>query len=114
MVKASDSRTADPGFDSRLRRDHSRSSRTSDLKVGTPVATLPGAWRHRVSTRNGWPGVSFSVTVEGLIYNFYLSVPGVWRHRVSAWTGWPGVSFSVTADGLIYNFYVSVTTRTIV
>ena len=25
------------------------SSNTSDLKIGTPVATLPGAWRYRVS-----------------------------------------------------------------
>ena len=31
---------------------------TSDLKIGTPVATLPGAWRHRVSTGTGGPGVS--------------------------------------------------------
>ena len=36
----------------------SGSSHTSDLKIGTPVATLPGAWRHRVSTGTGWPGVS--------------------------------------------------------
>ena len=34
------------------------SSHTSDLKIGTPVATLPDAWRHRVSTGTGWPGVS--------------------------------------------------------
>ena len=26
------------------------SSHTSDLKIGTPVATLPGTWRYRVST----------------------------------------------------------------
>ena len=44
-VKASTSRAKDPGFDSRLRRDFSGSSHTSDLKIGTPVATLPGAWR---------------------------------------------------------------------
>ena len=25
------------------------SSHTSDLKIGTPVATLPGAWRYKVS-----------------------------------------------------------------
>ena len=29
------------------------SSHTSDFKIGTPVATLPGAWRHRVSTETG-------------------------------------------------------------
>ena len=34
------------------------SSHISDLKIGTPVATLPGAWRYRVSTGTGRPGVS--------------------------------------------------------
>ena len=34
------------------------SSHTSDLKIGTPVATTPGAWRHRVSAETGWPVVS--------------------------------------------------------
>ena len=41
----------EPGF-------FSGSSHTSDLKIGTPVATLPGAWRYRVSTGTGRPGVS--------------------------------------------------------
>ena len=36
----------------------SGSSHTSDFKTGTPVATLPGAWRHRVSAGTGRPGVS--------------------------------------------------------
>ena len=36
----------------------SGSSHTSDFKIGTPVATLPGAWRYRVSTGTGPPGVS--------------------------------------------------------
>ena len=36
----------------------SGSSHTSDFKIGTPVATLPGTWRYRVSTGTGWPGVS--------------------------------------------------------
>ena len=36
----------------------SGSSQTSDLKIGTPVATLPGAWRYRVSAGTGRPGVS--------------------------------------------------------
>ena len=31
---------------------------TSDLKIGTPVATRPGAWRYKFSTGTGWPGVS--------------------------------------------------------
>ena len=52
------SRAEDPGFESRLRRDFSGSSHTSDLKFGTPVATLPGAWRYRVSDGTGRPGVS--------------------------------------------------------
>ena len=61
VVKASASRAEDPEFESRLRRDFSGSSHTSDLKIGTSVATLPGAWRCRVSAGSGWPGV-FSVT----------------------------------------------------
>ena len=36
----------------------SGSSHTSDLKIGTPVATLPGAWHYRVSAGTGRPGVS--------------------------------------------------------
>ena len=40
------------------------------------MATLPGAWRYRVSTGTGRPGVSilWLGEVEGLICNFYLSV----------------------------------------
>ena len=41
--KASASRAEGPGFESRLRRDFFGPSHTSDLKIGTPVATLPGA-----------------------------------------------------------------------
>ena len=61
----------DPEFESRLRRDFSGGggvggggggggggSHTSDLKIGTPMATMPGAWRYRVSAGTGWPGVS--------------------------------------------------------
>ena len=58
MVKASASRAEDPWFESRLRRNFSGSNHTNDLKIGTPVATLPGAWRSRVSAGTGWPGVS--------------------------------------------------------
>ena len=54
MDKASASRAEDPGFDSRLRRgDFSGLSHTSDLKTGTPLATLPDTWRYRT----GWTGV---------------------------------------------------------
>ena len=58
MVKAATSGAEDPGFKSRLCWDFSRSSHNSDLKIGTPVATLPGAWRYRVSAGTGRPGVS--------------------------------------------------------
>ena len=58
VVKASASRAEDPGFESRLRRNFSGSSHTSDLNVGTPVATLPGAWHYRVSAETDRPGVS--------------------------------------------------------
>ena len=57
VVKESTSRAEDPLFESRLRRDFSGSSHTSDLKIGTPVATLPGGWRYRVSGGTGRPGV---------------------------------------------------------
>ena len=58
VVKASTSGVKDPGFESSLRRDFSESSHTSDFKIGTPVATLPGAWHYRVSAGTGRPGVS--------------------------------------------------------
>ena len=43
--------------ESRLRRDFSGSSHTSDLKIGTPVAALLGAWHYRVSAGTGRSGV---------------------------------------------------------
>ena len=59
VAKASASSAEDPGFESRLcRGDFSGSSHSKDFKIGTPVATQPGAWRCRVSARTGWPGVS--------------------------------------------------------
>ena len=58
MVKASASRAEDPGFESRLRWEFSGSSHTSDFKIGTPVATLPGVWCYRVSAGTGRPAVS--------------------------------------------------------
>ena len=33
-------------------------SHSSDLKIGTSVATLSGDWRYWVSAGTGWPGVS--------------------------------------------------------
>ena len=84
VVKASASWAEDPGFESCLRRDFSGSSHTSDLKIGTTVTTLPGAWRYRVSTGTGQPSVSilWLGEVESLICNFCLSV--VARKIVSA------------------------------
>ena len=49
VLKLSALRAADLGFNSCFfRRDFSGLSHTIDLKIGTPVATLPGAWRYRV------------------------------------------------------------------
>ena len=58
VVKACASRAEDSGFESRLRRSFPGSSHTGDLKFGTPVAILPGAWRYRVRAGTDWPGVS--------------------------------------------------------
>ena len=76
MDKASASTAEDPAFESRLQRDFLGSSHSSALKIGTPVATLPGAWRHRVSAGTGWPGVNILLfgEMESLICNFYLNV----------------------------------------
>ena len=77
--KASTSRAEDPGFESRLRRDFFGVESYQWLKnwhsSGYP-GTLPGAWRYRVSTGTGRPGVSilWLGEVESLVYNFYLSV----------------------------------------
>ena len=71
-------------FESRLRRDYSGSSHTSDLKIGTPVAALPGAWRYGVSTGTGRPGVSilWLGEVERLICNFCLSVAALLSEQI--------------------------------
>ena len=76
VVKASATRAEDPGFESRFQLDFSGSSHTIDLKIGIPVATLPGAWRYRVSTGTGRPGVSilWLGEVESWICSFWLSV----------------------------------------
>ena len=58
VVKASASGAEDSGFESHLHWDFSGSSHTSDIKIGTPVATLPGAWHYRVSAGTGRHGVS--------------------------------------------------------
>ena len=58
VVKASASRADDPGFDFLFRRDFPGLSHINDLKIATPVATLPGVWRYRVSAGTGRSGVS--------------------------------------------------------
>ena len=70
------SRAEDPRFESRLCQVFSVSSHTRDLKIGTPVAALPGAWSYRVSTRTGWPDVSilWLGEIESWICSFCLSV----------------------------------------
>ena len=46
----------------------SGSNHTSDSKIGTPVATLPGAWRYRVSAGTGRPDVSIQRYIEVSVY----------------------------------------------
>ena len=77
MVKASESRAEDPGFESRLRRGiFSESSHTSELKIGSPETILPGAWRYRVSAGTDRRGVSilWLGEVKSLIGNFFFGV----------------------------------------
>ena len=76
MVKAFTSGAEGPGFEFRLRRDFPGSSHTSDFKIGTPVATLPGAWRYMINAGTGRPGVSILLwcEIERLICSLYLSV----------------------------------------
>ena len=71
------SRTADPGIQSCfVLGEFSGSIHVTDLKIGTPVATLPSDWRYRVSPGTGWPGVSILRLgeIKSLICNFHLSV----------------------------------------
>ena len=57
VVKASASRVADLGLIPAFP-PFCRSSHSGDLKIGTRVAILPGAWRYRVSAGTGWPDVN--------------------------------------------------------
>ena len=58
VVKASARERKVPGSNPACAGIFSGSSHTIDLNIGTPVATLPGAWRYRVSAGTGRPGVS--------------------------------------------------------
>ena len=65
-----------PGSNPACARIFPGSSHTSDLKIGTHLATLPGAWRYKVSTGTGWSSIStlWLGEMESGICNFYLSV----------------------------------------
>ena len=77
VVKTSSSKAEDPAFESRFRLDFFL-GRVMPVtsKIGSPVATLPGAWCYRVSAGTGWPGVSilWLGEMESLVCDFYLSV----------------------------------------
>ena len=65
------------GFDSCFcHGSFSRSSLIIDLKISTPVVTLPGTWHDRVSTGTGWSSVSilWLDEMESLICKFFLIV----------------------------------------
>ena len=53
VVKASALGAEDPGSNPACDGFFPGLSLTSDFKLGTPVATLPGAWHHRVSIGTG-------------------------------------------------------------
>ena len=56
LVKVSASRAVDPEFDSRLLHgDFCGSSHIIDLRIGTLVATLPGALRYGVNAGTSCP-----------------------------------------------------------
>ena len=77
VIKASASRSKDPGFESRfLQGKFSGSSHATVTWSGTPVVSLSGAWRCRVSARSGWHRVSilWLDVIESLICNLYLRV----------------------------------------
>ena len=51
----------------------SGSSYTSDLKIGTPVTTMPGAWRYRVSAGTGRRRDFFGVELYQWLKNWHSS-----------------------------------------
>ena len=53
LVKSSATRAEDPRFKFRLARIFPGWIHTSNLIISTPLATLPGAWRYRVSAGTG-------------------------------------------------------------
>ena len=87
VVKASTLRAEDPGFESHLHQDFLGSSHTSDIKIDTPVATVPGAWCYRVSAGTGRPGASilWLGEMESFVCNFYLSVAACKFEHIRPW-----------------------------
>ena len=82
VVKTSASRAVDPGFGFRFfRGDFSGSSHTSDLEIGNPVATRPGAWRYRVGAVTGWP--EFSILWPGRMESWICNF-AEWQHVKSS------------------------------
>ena len=75
VVKASASRAEDSGFESR---DFLGSSHTSGLKIGTPVATLPGAWCYRISTGTGCPVSVYYAWMRCKVWS--ATSVSVWQH----------------------------------
>ena len=57
------------------------------MKIGTQVATLPGAWCRRVSAGTGWPGINilWLGDVESLICSFFLSVAAQLSEQIYPW-----------------------------
>ena len=74
VVKASTSRVEDLGFESRLLWNFSGSSHTSDFKIGTSVATLPGTCCYKISPGTGLP--CFSILWLGEVETQLLSQCG--------------------------------------
>ena len=90
LVKVSNMRTEDPGFNSCLGIFSELSYQW--LKNWHSRATLPGAWHDRVSAETGQPGVSILWLggEESLICNFFLSVAAhklVWAGTSLRYTG---------------------------
>ena len=87
VVKASASRAEDPWFECHLHEIFPGSSHTSDLKIGFPVTTLPGAWHYRINAGTGWRDVSILRLgeIESLVCNFYLSVAARKIVRICLW-----------------------------
>ena len=85
LIDQADKVTASSEFGSCLRNgDFFQSSHTSDFKTGTPVASLPGAWRCRVCTGTGWLGVSIRYVTFLFFCNPTIKVvtfPSSWREQ---------------------------------